>query len=311
MIHCLIIDEMHESIIPMLERISVKADYRPEISRAEILNIIGNYEGLIIRSKTSVDKELLSRAVKLKFIARAGAGMDQIDVEETEKKNILLFNAPEGNRDALAEHCIGMMLNLLNKICISDMQVKKGMWDREGNRGYELKGKTVGLIGYGFMGRAVAEKLKSFGCRVIAYDKYLKKFSYEYVEEVSLEEIFEETDILSLHIPLNEETRRMINEDYFNRFKKNIWLINTARGEILPLDALNKVLKSGKLRGAALDVLENEKLKDLNVQERKNFDELAASEKVLLTPHVGGWSFESYVRINEILVSKIKAANVF
>jgi D-3-phosphoglycerate dehydrogenase len=310
MTRCLIIDEMHDSIIPMLERVSVKADYLPEISREKILDIIGNYEGIIIRSKTSIDKELLSRAVKLKFIARAGAGMDQIDVEEAGRKNILLLNAPEGNRDALAEHCIGMMLNLLNKICISDAQVRNGIWDREGNRGYELKGKTIGLIGYGFMGKAVAEKLKSFSSKLIAYDKYLKNFSNEYVQEVSMKEIFEETDILSMHIPLNEETKGMVNEEYFKRFKKDIWFINTARGEILPLNEFSKVLKSGKLRGAALDVLENEKLKKLSGSELMNFNELIASEKVLLTPHIGGWTFESYVRINEILVDKIKASNV-
>jgi D-3-phosphoglycerate dehydrogenase / 2-oxoglutarate reductase len=310
MIRCLIIDEMHESIIPMLEKISVKADYKPQISRNEIIDIIENYEGIIIRSKITIDKEILSPAVKLKFIARAGAGMDQIDVDEARKKNILLINAPEANRDALAEHCIGMMLTLLNKICLADGQVKKGIWNREENRGYELKAKTIGLIGYGFMGRAVAEKLKSFGCSVIAYDKYLKNFSDEFAQEASMNEIFEETDILSLHIPLNEETRGMIDEDYLKRFKKDIWLINTARGEILPLAALNKILKTPKLKGAALDVLENEKIKNLSGKELENFNELTASEKVLLISHIGGWTFESYVRINEILVDKIKASNV-
>jgi D-3-phosphoglycerate dehydrogenase / 2-oxoglutarate reductase len=311
MISCLIIDEMHPSIIPMLEQISVRPDYHPGISREEILAMIGNYEGIMIRSKTSIDKELLSKAAKLKFIARAGSGMDQIDVEEAKRRNILIINAPEGNRDALGEHCVGLMLSLLNKIYISDDQVRKGVWDREGNRGYELKGKTVGLIGYGFMGSAVAEKLKSFQCRVIAYDKYRKDFSDEYVREVSLEQILEETDILSLHIPLSAETRGMIDEKYFSRFRKEIWFINTARGEILPLSALNKSLKTGKVRGAALDVLENEKLNKLNQEQLHDFNELIASDRVLLTPHVGGWTHESYVRINEILAGKIKAANVF
>jgi D-3-phosphoglycerate dehydrogenase / 2-oxoglutarate reductase len=311
MISCLIIDEMHPSIIPMMEQISVRPDYRPGISREEILNMIGNYEGIMIRSKTFIDKELLSKAVKLKFIARAGAGMDQIDAEEAKKKKILIINAPEGNRDALGEHCIGLILSLLNKIYISDAQVRKRLWDREGNRGYELKGKTVGLIGYGFMGSAVAEKLKSFQCRVIAYDKYRKNFSDEYVREVSAEQIFEETDILSLHIPLNAETKGMMDEEYFSRFRKEIWLINTARGEILPLAALNRSLKAGKIRGAALDVLENEKLNKLSQEQLRDFNELIASDRVLLTPHVGGWTHESYVRINEILAGKIKAANVF
>jgi D-3-phosphoglycerate dehydrogenase / 2-oxoglutarate reductase len=310
MISCLIIDEMHPSIIPMLEQISVRPDYRPDISREEILSMIGNYEGIIIRSKTSMDKELLSKAVKLKFIARAGAGMDQIDVEEAKRRNILMINAPEGNRDALGEHCVGLILSLLNKIYIADAQVRKGVWDREGNRGYELKGKTVGLIGYGFMGSAVAEKLKSFQCQVIAYDKYRKDFSDEYVRQVSLEQIFYETDILSLHIPLTAETKGMMDEKYFSRFRKDIWLINTARGEILPLAALNRSLKGGKIRGAALDVLENEKLNKLNQEQLEDFNELIASDRILLTPHVGGWTYESYVRINEILAGKIKAADV-
>jgi D-3-phosphoglycerate dehydrogenase / 2-oxoglutarate reductase len=311
MVRCLIIDEMHESIILMLEQISIKADYNPKMSRQEILDVIGNYEGIIIRSKTSIDKELLSKAVRLKFIARAGAGMDQIDLEEAKSRNIVLINAPEGNRDAVGEHCVGMMLALLNKICLADTQVRKGIWDREGNRGYEIKGKTIGLIGYGFMGRAVAEKLKSFQCKVIAYDKYLKNFSDEYAREVSPEQIFEEADILSLHIPLNAETRGMCTEGYFKKFAKEIWLINTSRGEIVPLSTLNRVLKSGKLRGVALDVLENEKLNKFNQQELHDFNALVASDKVLLTPHVAGWTYESYVRINEILVGKIKAANVF
>jgi D-3-phosphoglycerate dehydrogenase len=295
----------------MLEQISIHADYNPKMSRAEILDVIGNYEGIIIRSKTTIDKELLSKAIKLKFIARAGAGMDQIDLEEAKVRNIVLINAPEGNRDAVGEHCLGMMLALLNKICHSDIQVRKGIWDREGNRGYEIKGKTIGLIGYGFMGRAVAEKLKSFQCKVIAYDKYKKNFSDEYAREVSEKQIFEETDILSMHIPLNTETRGMCNENYFKKFAKEIWFINTSRGEIVPLSALHRVLKSGKLRGAALDVLENEKLNTFKTEELHDFNELIASDKVLLTPHVAGWTYESYVRINEILIHKIKAANVF
>ncbi|MFL5730314.1 MAG: NAD(P)-dependent oxidoreductase, partial [Cytophagaceae bacterium] len=192
MMHCLIVDEMHHSIIPLLEQISVKHDYRPGITRKEILDIIQNYEGIIVRSKTAMDQEILSKASKLKFIARAGAGMDLIDVEECERRKIMLINAPEGNRDALAEHGIGLMLNLLNKIHIADLQVRKGIWDREGNRGYELKGKTIALIGYGFMGKALAERLSSFQCTVIAYDKYRNGFSDSYVREVSLEEIYEQ-----------------------------------------------------------------------------------------------------------------------
>jgi D-3-phosphoglycerate dehydrogenase len=297
---------MHPSIVPMLKQIGVEPDYRPSITKEEVLGIIGNYKGLVVRSKMKINKELINRAENLRFIGRAGAGLDNIDVEAVKSKNIQLLNAPEGNMDALAEHTLAMILTLLNRIHISDREVRKGIWNREGNRGFELKHKCIAIIGYGYMGRSVAKRLKAFECSVIAYDKYLKKFSDEFAREVSMEEVFEKADLISFHIPLTNETKSIINLDYLKKFKKSIWLINTARGEILELKDLVQSIKEGKVKGAALDVLENEKLSNLTKEQKENFDFLASSDHVLMTPHVGGWTHESYVRINEILVDKIK-----
>ncbi|MBX9852503.1 MAG: phosphoglycerate dehydrogenase [Cytophagaceae bacterium] len=303
---CLIIDEMHPSIIPMLEKIGVEADYRPKITKDEVEGIIENYFGLILRSKIGIHKELLKKAKNLKFIARAGAGVDNINVEEVKERNIELINAPEGNMDALAEHTVAMILTLLNRIHISDREVKKGIWEREGNRGFELMGKCIALIGYGYMGRAVAKRLKAFSCNVLAYDKYLSGFSDECVKESGLEEIYERADLVSFHIPLTDETKRLVDFSYLKNFKKDFWLINTARGEILVLKDLVALMKEGRIKGAALDVLENEKLSTLTPEQKEAFNFLAQSDKVLMTPHVGGWTHESYVRINEVLVAKIR-----
>jgi D-3-phosphoglycerate dehydrogenase / 2-oxoglutarate reductase len=310
MISCLIVDEMHTSIVPMLKEAGIVPDFRPLISKEEVHKIIGNYQGLIVRSKLEVNKELLDKAPGLKFIGRAGAGMDMIDTAEAEKKKILLFNAPEGNRDALAEHCIALLLSLMNRILIADKEVRMGIWEREGNRGHELKNKTISIIGYGNMGKAFAERLKAFGCEILTYDKNMKNFSDGLAREAGMQEVFEKSDIVSFHIPLNSDTKGSIDENYMKSFKKNIWLINTARGEILSLKDLNKLLKSGKVRGAGLDVLENEKLHQLNEEQKKVYDELVRSDKVIFTPHIAGWSIESYVRINEVLVEKIKKSGI-
>jgi D-3-phosphoglycerate dehydrogenase len=310
MISCLIVDEMHPSIVPMLKDAGIIPDFRPVISKEEIHKIIGDYEGLIVRSKLPINKELMDKAINLKFIARAGAGMDMIDVAEANKRNIQLFNAPEGNRDALAEHCMALILSLMNRVLIADREVRNKIWDREGNRGHELKNKTISIIGYGYMGKAFAERLKAFGCEILGYDKHLKNFSDGLIKEADMQEVFAKSDIVSFHIPLNSDTKGSINEKYLNSFKKNIWIINSARGEILSLKDLNKLLKSGKVRGAGLDVLENEKLSQLSEEQRNVFDELAKSDKIIFTPHIAGWSNESYVRINEILVEKIKNAGI-
>jgi len=302
----LIVDEMHPSIVPLLQKAGFEAVYSPAITKDEVMQVIGGYSGIVVRSKFVLDKEFFDRALKLEFVGRAGAGMDQIDTKVAEKKGIYLLNAPEGNQDALAEHAVGMILTLFNKLHTADMQVRNKVWDREGNRGYELKGKTVAVIGYGFMGEAFVRRLVGFGCKVLAYDKYKRGFSNHRVEEASLEEVFVEADIVSLHVPLTPETKHMVNRLFIERFKKPIWLVNTSRGEVVSLTDLSASLKSGKIRGAALDVLENEKLKTLTPEQDEVFQELAKMPNVIFSPHVAGWSFESYERINQVLVEKIK-----
>ncbi|WP_286756682.1 NAD(P)-dependent oxidoreductase [Roseivirga sp. UBA838] len=302
---CLIIDDMHESIVPLLEEIGIEPHYAPKISRSEILDCIGQFEGVLVRSKTTIDKEFIDKATKLEFIGRAGAGLDKIDIAYVEARNIEILNAPEGNRDALAEHAMGMLLNLLNKINAADREVRNWVWDREGNRGVELSDKTVGIVGYGYMGQAFVQRLRAFDCRILVYDKFKKGFGTKKVEEVSLEKLFQKTDILSLHVPLTEETRGWMNKTFFGSFRKPVYLLNTARGEIVPIADLLSLLDSGKILGAALDVLEKEKFEALTSEEKQRFENLFARKNVVLSPHVAGWTFASYKRINEVLVSKI------
>lgn len=302
----LITESIHECIIPILEDTGYEVHYKPKIDRTGILKILSEYEGVIIRSKTPADKELISAGANLKFIARSGAGMDQVDLEFAESQGIVLLNAPEGNRDAVAEHTLGLLLNLINKIRNSDIQVRNKVWDREGNRGVELMHRTFGIIGFGNMGEAISKRLMGFGCKIIAYDKYKKGFANDYVEEVDLPELFERADIISFHVPLTPETKFYVNDEFIECFKNNIILLNTARGEILPLKSLVKYLKSGKIIAAGLDVLENEKMSKLSDEQDRLMKELFSMENVLFTPHVAGWTIESYIKISKTLAKKIK-----
>ncbi|MEP0367687.1 MAG: NAD(P)-dependent oxidoreductase [Cyclobacteriaceae bacterium] len=306
----LIADKMHDSITALLREAGFEADYRPAITREEILSTIGNYKGLIIRSKTDVDKEIIDLGTSLEFVCRAGAGIDKVDYPYLTSKNIRLVNAPEGNRDAVGEHAIGMLLSLFHNINVANAEVKSGKWDREGNRGWELRKKTVGIFGYGFMGSSLARKLQGFGCNIIAYDKYKVGYSTQYVEEVDLETFKKETEILSIHVPLTSETRELFDEDFLKDFEKLKVVLNTARGEVLKLSALIALLEGKKLIGAGLDVLENEKIGKLSGQEQINFDKLKTMDNVILTPHVAGWTFESYERINKVLVRKLQEAGL-
>ena len=303
---CLIVDDMHSSICDMLREIDVEPNYSPKINREEIIASIEDYDMMIIRSKTKVDAELLQNAKKLKVVGRAGAGIDNLDEDYLRNSNIKIINAPEGNRDAVAEHTMGLLLSLLNNINKSDKEVRKKIWDREGNRGVELSGKTVGIIGYGNMGKELLKRLKAFRCKVLIYDKYLKDFEYGHQQKATLKQIQEKCDIITLHVPLTEETIGWLDHDFFNGFSKSIFLVNTARGEVVKNDAVVSSLKSGKLLGASLDVLENEKLNSLNEDELNNFNYLTSSDKVVLTPHIAGWSKESYFKINKVLVDKME-----
>ncbi len=303
---CLIIDDLHESIIPMLEGSGFEVNYHPKIKRAEILRIIHEYDGLLVRSKTYINDEILDAGKKLKFIGRAGAGIDQIDINEVEKRGIALVNAPEGNRDAVAEHVVGAILNLLNNITLSNEQVRSYVWDREGNRGHELGPMTVAIIGYGYMGKATARRLAAFGCTLLAYDKFKTNYGDEYARQARLEEVYEQADLVSLHFPLTAVSRGSIDLAFFRSFRKPIWFVNSARGELVSFETINSAFEEGLLRGAVLDVIENERFDTYSERQRKEFEFLVQNKSVLFTPHVAGWTFESHVRINEVLHSKIK-----
>ncbi|MDX5346346.1 MAG: NAD(P)-binding domain-containing protein [Hymenobacteraceae bacterium] len=305
-ISCLIIDPMHSSIIPLLEEIGIQVSYQPEIKPDQVKSALPGFQGLIMRSKINITPQILSEAKDLKFIARAGAGVDNIDQEVLDLHKITLLNAPEGNRDAVGEHTVGLLLSLLHKIAKADKEVRNRIWNREENRGEELNGKTVAIFGYGNMGRAFARRLSGFGCTVIAYDRSDKQTPDEFAQLVSIPEIFEKSDIVSLHIPYTPENYHFANEAFLRSFKKPIRLINTARGEVLDYEALVKLLKSGKVIGAALDVMENEKLHTLTEPQLQTFEYLMQSPVTVLTPHVAGWTQESYLKINQVLVSKIK-----
>lgn len=299
----LIIDDLHPVFKETATALGYVVDDRPQITRAETLAVIADYDGIAVRTKFRIDKELFDAAPKLKFVARAGAGLDNIDIDIAKERGIALLAANEGNMDAVGEHAVGLLLSLMNNFRKADMEIRNGVWDREGNRGYELKGKTVGIIGYGFMGQSFARKLSGFGVNVIAYDKYKTGFSDEYAHEVSMEQIVKHSDVLSLHIPLTNETKQMVNDEYFFHFKKPIFLINTARGEIVSIKAVLDNIAKGKILGAGLDVLEKEKFPML--AEQQWYDALKTNDKIILTPHVAGWTFDSYRKISEVLAEKL------
>ena len=300
----LIVDDLHPAFKEAAIQLGYQVDDMPLITRAETLAIIHNYEGIAVRTKFQIDRPLLDLAANLKFVARAGAGLDNIDITAAKEKNITLLAANEGNMDAVGEHAVGMLLALMNNFRKADTEIRKGIWDREGNRGYELKGKTVGIIGYGHMGQSFAKKLSGFEVNVIAYDKYKTGFSDHYATEVSMEQIVKQCDVLSLHIPLTAETRQMVNEEYFYHFRKPIFFINTARGELVNTTAVLQAIQQNKILGAGLDVLQDEKFPGLGAQEW--YANLIQSDRVILTPHVGGWTFDSYRKISEVLVEKLR-----
>jgi len=303
----LIVDDIHPIFIEQAEAMGYHCDYQPTIKPDQAYEILGGYEGLVIRSKFLVDHKVLDLSKKLQFICRAGAGMDNIDENYAIEKGITLINAPEGNMDAVGEHAVGMLLNLMNNFNHADAEIREGLWKREANRGYELKGKTVGIIGYGFMGGSFARKLAGFSVNVIAYDKYKTGFSDQYVREVSMEEIVKLADVVSFHIPLTPETNGIVDDEYLFHFRKPIFLLNTSRGKVVKVQAVLNAIKQGKILGAGLDVLEVEKFPALG--EQSWYEELKQSGKVLLTPHVAGWTFDSYRRISEVMAEKLSKLN--
>lgn len=303
------LDVVHEVLEQRLTKAGFQCVDATQISDKEAKVLVQQAEGIVVRSRFPLDSELLSSAEKLEFIARSGAGMENIDLTFCEKKNIKLFNAPEGNRNAVAEHALGMLLALFNNLLKGDREIRSGVWDREGNRGIELDGKTIGIIGFGNNGQAFARKLSGFDVNVLVYDKYKTGFSLGQVEESSMERIFEEADVVSFHIPQNEETMYWADSSFFNRFTKPFFLINLSRGKIVRITDLLEAIDSGKVAGACLDVLEFEKSSFENMFEGdqlpESFRRLMDSEKVILSPHVGGWTKESYFLLSDVLADKI------
>ena len=278
----------------------------------EVLQKINQYDGIIIRSRIPLDKNFLENAQNLKFIARVGAGMENIDLEVAKNLGISLINSPEGNRDAVAEHVVAMLLILMNRLFIASEEVKNGVWKREENRGDELLGKTFGIIGYGNMGKATAKRLSGFGVEVIFYD-ILPNLEDEFAKQVSLEELQERADILSLHIPLDASTEYLVDENFISKMKKNFYLVNTARGKNVKTSALVDALKSGKVKAAALDVLEYEKSSfenldisaSLSTRNKEDLQFLLESNQVIVTPHIAGWTHQSKKKLAQFIVDKI------
>lgn len=304
----LFIDTTHPALPSLLDEAGFFCDHFLGKSFDELASLLPDYHGIIIRSKFVIDKKFLDLASSLQFIGRVGAGLENIDVDYAQSLGIKCINAPEGNRDAVAEHSVGMLLSLNNHLFRVDQQVRKGIWKRDENRGVEISGKTVGIIGFGNMGTAFARRLMGFGCKVIAYDKYKKGFGNDHVEEVDMDSVFEQADIISLHLPLTAETNYLCNSSWFNRFKKNITLINTSRGKIVKTADLVTALKNGRLNGVCLDVLEYEKLSFETLDSSNlppDFKFLIESENVILSPHVAGWTHESNYKLAKVIVDKI------
>lgn len=303
--HILIVDDVHAVFMDILQEHEFICDYQPDISIEKALQILGEYEALVVRSKFRLTRDILANAGKLQIICRAGAGMDNIDMQAAAEFNIHCINAPEGNRDAVGEHTLALLLALSNKLIQSDHQVKEQIWNREANRGIEIKGKTIAIIGYGNTGAAFARKLQGFECRILAYDKYKSGFGSDYVEEATLEEIFDQADILSFHIPLTVETKGMMNNKFISCFKKPFYFLNTSRGEVQRMTDLVMGLNQGQIIGAGLDVLETEKFPLKNSADQNWFQELSVRDNVILTPHTAGWTVESYLKISTVLAEKI------
>ena len=301
----LLLDSNHPLITEQLSAKGFLLEEDFTSSYDEVLQKINNYEGIIIRSRIPLDKNFLEKAKNLKFIARVGAGMENIDIEVAKTLGISLINSPEGNRDSVAEHVVGMLLILMNRLFIASEEVKNGIWKREENRGDELLGKTFGIIGYGNMGKATAKRLSGFGVKVIFHD-LLPNLQDEFAEQVSLEKLQQEADILSLHIPLDASTKYLVDEDFISKMKKNFYFINTARGKNLKTSALVEAIKQGKVLGAALDVLEYEKSSFENLEtDNEDLAYLLKSDKVIVTPHIAGWTHQSKEKLAQFIVDKI------
>ena len=304
----LVTDKTHPILCEKLQAAGYHCDVQADLSYNELLAIVNNYDALVVRSKVEIDRNFLDNTHSLKCIGRVGAGMETIDVDYAEQKGIKCLNSPEGNRDAVGEHALGMLLTLFNNMLRANNEIRSGLWKREVNRGLEIKGKTVGIIGFGNMGSSFAKRLRGFECDIISYDKYKKNYAPDYVEEVSLEELFNRADVVSFHVPLTDETHYMADAAFLNSFAKPIYLINTARGAVVKTVDLVSAMQMGKVLGVALDVIEYENMsKDgLDLESlTPDFKYLLQADNAVLTPHIGGWTVESKYKLADVLADKI------
>ena len=304
-LNILIVDDLHPALMDGLRDLNLDVSYHPDIKAREISAKLKGYNAIILRSKINIDSTFLTKNSHLVLVARAGAGMDNIDEKAAAKLDITCMNAGEGNRNSVAEHAIGMLLSLTSRITKSNREVRLGVWDREGNRGTEIGGKTVGIIGFGNTGSAMAERLAGFGCRILAYDKYKSGFGTSAVNEVGYSTILQESDIISFHIPLTLETKNWINSKFIDKVRKPFVLLNTSRGGLMNSAHIIDGLKQGKIVAFGSDVLENENMKELSDKQLSELKLLNEFSNVILTPHVAGWTQESYKNISLVLLKKL------
>jgi len=303
----LITDRVHPLLIEGLTAKGFDCTYLPKIDQSKVRELIPAFEGIVINSKITMNKAMMDEAPQLQFIARLGSGLEIVDLEYAKQRGIAVIRAPDGNCDAVAEHAMGMLLSLSNNLQQANTDVKNFDWQREKNRGWELKGKTIGIVGFGYTGQALAKRLQGFEMQILVYDKYatVDTDAYPYVQAVEMLVIFEQADILSLHLPLTEETIGLADIDYWNKFKKSIVLVNTSRGLVVPTEGLIEALDQGMVRAACLDVLENEKPSRYSEEEKRSYQDLFSRTNVMLSPHVAGWTIESKERLAQLLLDRI------
>ncbi len=304
----LITDKVHDLLPQGLKDLGFDVIYDTSVDNDKLDTILHDFHGIIINSKIIMDKSKIDKGANLSFIGRLGSGLEIIDVKYARSKGIAVYNSPEGNRNAVAEHEFGMILSLMNNMVWSDREVRSFHWDREKNRGTELSGKTIGIIGMGHTGTSFAEKLSPWRLNVISYDKYRERYpaSLRFVRKVDLDTIITQSDIISIHLPLTDETKYIVNEDFLSRCKDGVIISNTSRGQQVDTQALINALRMKKVRGACLDVFENEKPETFSEEEKMMYNQLYSFENVILSPHIAGWTHESLVLIASVLLDKIK-----